>query len=210
MNLKELQNLHEAYLEVYKPILNEREESTISRASRKLVDVAVKQPLKRAIKKSVKTGLGAAKEVAKAPVRAVMKHGSEQPEGTKRRAVSDFLHKVRHATLSPKERKRREKEQDKKNKELEKFRRKRERARAAARRQHQRTRHLTGKYRNVGVGSRESVREKYDVYDIILTYLLEEEYASTIKEAEIIMINMDEELRNDILQEVFDSYAIQF
>jgi hypothetical protein len=51
--------------------------------------------------------------------------------------------------------------------------------------------------------SREIVRKKtnedYDLYDIILSHLLDEGYAETIEAAERIMVNMSENWRNSIL-----------
>ena len=42
-------------------------------------------------------------------------------------------------------------------------------------------------------------REEYDLYDIILSHLLDEGYAETPESAEAIMVNMSEEWRNSIL-----------
>ncbi len=41
--------------------------------------------------------------------------------------------------------------------------------------------------------------ESYDLYDIILSHLLDEGYAETPEAAEVIMVNMSEEWRNSIL-----------
>ena len=41
--------------------------------------------------------------------------------------------------------------------------------------------------------------ENYDLYDIILSHLLDEGYAETVEAAEAIMVNMSEEWRNSIL-----------
>ena len=42
-------------------------------------------------------------------------------------------------------------------------------------------------------------REQYDIYDIILSHLLDEGYAETLEAAEAIMVNMSEEWRNSIV-----------
>ena len=42
-------------------------------------------------------------------------------------------------------------------------------------------------------------REEVDIYDIILSHLLDEGYAETPEAAEAIMVNMSEEWRNSIL-----------
>jgi hypothetical protein len=41
--------------------------------------------------------------------------------------------------------------------------------------------------------------EQADIYDIILSHLLDEGYAETIESAEAIMVNMSEEWRNSII-----------
>jgi hypothetical protein len=43
------------------------------------------------------------------------------------------------------------------------------------------------------------VDESYDLYDIILSHLLDEGYADTQEAAEVIMVNMSEEWRNSII-----------
>jgi hypothetical protein len=42
--------------------------------------------------------------------------------------------------------------------------------------------------------------EEVDVYDIVLSYLIDEGYADTIEQAECIMVNMSEEWREEILE----------
>jgi hypothetical protein len=46
--------------------------------------------------------------------------------------------------------------------------------------------------------------ESYDIYDIILSHLLDEGYAETQEAAEAIMVNMSEEWRESIVEEVLD------
>ena len=41
--------------------------------------------------------------------------------------------------------------------------------------------------------------EEYDIYDIILSHLLDEGYAETVETAEAIMVNMSEEWRDSII-----------
>jgi hypothetical protein len=43
-------------------------------------------------------------------------------------------------------------------------------------------------------------REEYDIYDIILSHLLDEGYAETPESAEVIMVNMSEEWRENIME----------
>ena len=47
----------------------------------------------------------------------------------------------------------------------------------------------------------EEVKESYDLYDIILSYLLDEGYAETNEAALAIMANMSEEWRGEIVEE---------
>ena len=44
------------------------------------------------------------------------------------------------------------------------------------------------------------MQEQVDLYDIILSHLLDEGYASTEESAEVIMVNMSEEWREDIVE----------
>ncbi len=44
--------------------------------------------------------------------------------------------------------------------------------------------------------------EEVDIYDIILSHLLDEGYAETPEAAEVIMVNMSEEWRKDIVEEL--------
>jgi hypothetical protein len=50
----------------------------------------------------------------------------------------------------------------------------------------------------------EEQKEQVDLYDIILSHLLDEGYAETEEAAEAIMVNMSEEWRESIVEEVFD------
>ena len=52
---------------------------------------------------------------------------------------------------------------------------------------------------------RSSRNEEYDLYDIILSHLIDEGYADTEDAAESIMVNMSEEWREDILAEAITS-----
>ena len=50
----------------------------------------------------------------------------------------------------------------------------------------------------------EEQKEQVDLYDIILTHLLDEGYAETEDAAQAIMVNMSEEGRESMVEEVFD------
>ena len=51
------------------------------------------------------------------------------------------------------------------------------------------------------------VSESFDLYDIILSHLLDEGYADTQEAAEAIMVNMSEDWRESIVEEVLDEDA---
>ena len=57
---------------------------------------------------------------------------------------------------------------------------------------------------------RETQREEYDLYDIILSHLLDEGYAETPEAAEAIMVNMSEEWRDSIVEEMLDEGKKEF
>jgi hypothetical protein len=48
-------------------------------------------------------------------------------------------------------------------------------------------------------GRKRIQQESYDLYDIILSHLLDEGYADTQEQAEVIMVNMSEDWRESIL-----------
>jgi hypothetical protein len=48
--------------------------------------------------------------------------------------------------------------------------------------------------------------EEVDIYDIVLSHLLDEGYADTIETAEAIMVNMSEEWRDEIIDEAYVDY----
>ena len=54
--------------------------------------------------------------------------------------------------------------------------------------------------------AKSSMGEGYDLYDIILSHLLDEGYAETQEQAEVIMVNMSEDWRDDIIDEAYVDY----
>ena len=46
----------------------------------------------------------------------------------------------------------------------------------------------------------QGIRDSYDLYDIILSHLLDEGYADTQEQAEVIMVNMSEDWRESIME----------
>ena len=55
---------------------------------------------------------------------------------------------------------------------------------------------------NAPKGPKIKVKEQTDLYDIILSHLLDEGYAETQEQAEVIMVNMSEEWRESICENV--------
>ena len=53
---------------------------------------------------------------------------------------------------------------------------------------------------NAPTGPKIKVKEQVDLYDIILSHLLDEGYAETQEQAEVIMVNMSEEWRESIVE----------
>ena len=54
----------------------------------------------------------------------------------------------------------------------------------------------------------EEQKEQVDLYDIILTHLLDEGYAETPEAAEAIMVNMSEDWRQSICEEKYKTYVV--
>jgi hypothetical protein len=52
---------------------------------------------------------------------------------------------------------------------------------------------------------RRNPQESYDVYDLVLSHLLDEGYADTFESAEAIMVNMSEEWRDGIVSEMINN-----
>ena len=66
---------------------------------------------------------------------------------------------------------------------------------------------VQGKNRDRGKGNRAAKRVsalKEDLYDIILSHLLDEGYADTQEQAEAIMVNMSEDWKESIVEEVLE------
>lgn len=61
-----------------------------------------------------------------------------------------------------------------------------------------RERHKTG----ARMSSLRTQSEEYDFYDLVLSYLLDEGYAETLEDAEVIMVNMSEDWRDEILEDL--------
>jgi predicted kinase len=133
------------------------------------LDEASKNTIGKLAWKATKAGANLAWKGVKAATKAVRDYGSYYPVGSKRRAVSDTIDKVHQATLSDAEkRKRRNAIHRARNtrrgrEELEARQKKSQevsdRWHEQKRKKQEERRARTGRYRNVGAGSRESVRE---------------------------------------------------
>ena len=53
---------------------------------------------------------------------------------------------------------------------------------------------------------KQGIKDSYDLYDIILSHLLDEGYAETQEQAEVIMVNMSEDWRESICEGAYDVY----
>jgi hypothetical protein len=53
----------------------------------------------------------------------------------------------------------------------------------------------------------QGIQDSYDLYDVILSHLLDEGYADSYEAAESIMVNMSEDWRESIIEEVLDEGA---
>ena len=53
---------------------------------------------------------------------------------------------------------------------------------------------------------KQGIKDSFDLYDIILSHLLDEGYAETQEQAEAIMVNMSEDWRESICEGAYDVY----
>jgi hypothetical protein len=61
--------------------------------------------------------------------------------------------------------------------------------------------------RGVALGLAKRMKEEVDIYDLVLSHLLDEGYAESVENAEVIMVNMSEEWRESILENRGMSYS---
>jgi hypothetical protein len=77
-------------------------------------------------------------------------------------------------------------------------------AKEAANRARGEAKRAAGKKKTFGNRLMRNEEQGYDVYDIILSHLLDEGYAETVEAAEVIMVNMSEDWRESIVEEMLD------
>jgi len=188
MNLQDLHNLQEAYLDVYDNIM-EKEDSPYEKASDAALDARYGYGRASGDKRSF--GRAANRSSAAAALRA-LRRGERSGSGTSTEAGSDAVHQgwARTAKTSadqtPEKKERRaglantpysKLPEDEKEKDRVSF--------NAVRAVYNRNK---------------TQKEQTDLYDIILSHLLDEGYAETQEQAEVIMVNMSEDWRESIME----------
>jgi len=187
MNSQELRALQEAYNQVYQQ-LDEKEDSPYEKASDAALDA--RYSYGRATGPKTAFGRAANRSSAAAALRAI-RRGEISGSGTSREAGADAVHQgwahtARTSTDQTPEKKAKraglantpysQLPDDEKEKDRVSF----DAVRA--------------------VYNRRNQREDFDLYDIILSHLLDEEYADSIEKAEAIMVHMSEEWRESIVE----------
>jgi len=191
MNSQELRNLQEAYINVYDNIM-EKEDSPYEKASDAALDARYGYGRASGDKRSF--GRAANRSSAAAALRA-LRRGERSGSGTSTEAGSDAVHQgwARTAKTSadqtPEKRERRaglantpysKLPEDEKEKDRVSF--------NAVRATYNRNK---------------TQKEEYDLYDAILSHLLDEGYAETQEAAEAIMVNMSEDWREGIVEATY-------
>jgi len=190
MDAQELRNLHEAYLEVYQ--LDEKENSEYEKASDAALDARYGYGRAQGDKRSF--GRAANRSSAAAALRAI-RRGLRSGSGTSREAGADAVHQGWAKTAktstdqTPEKKAKRAKLADTPYSQLPDDEKEKDRVSFDA---------VRATY------NRRNQREEYDIYDIILSHLLDEGYAETLEAAEAIMVNMDEEWAQSIVEEILD------
>jgi len=187
MNSQELRNLQEAYLDVYNNIM-EKEDSPYEKASDAALDS--RYGYGRATGDKHSFGRAANRSSAAAALRA-LRRGERSGSGTSTEAGSDAVHQgwARTAKTSadqtPEQKERRSVLANTPYSNLSDDEKKKDRVSFNA---------VKAVYNN-----RKNLNNSYDLYDLILSHLLDEGYAETVEAAERIMVNMSENWRNSIL-----------
>jgi hypothetical protein len=196
MNSQELRNLQEAYIDVYDNIM-EKEDSPYEKASDAALDARYGYGRATGDKRSF--GRAANRSSAAAALRA-LRRGERSGSGTSTEAGSDAVHQgwARTAKTSadqtPEKKERRaglantpysKLPEDEKEKDRVSF--------NAVRAVYNRNK---------------TQKEEFDIYDIILSHLLDEGYADTQEQAEVIMVNMSEDWIESICEEKYKTYVV--
>ena len=192
MNSQDFRNLQEAYLEVYDNIM-EKENSEYENASDAALDARYGYGRASGDKRSF--GRAANRSSAAAALWAI-RRGERSGSGTSREAGADAVHQgwattaKTSADQTPEKKERRAKlantsysnlPDDEKEKDRVSF--------DAVRATYNRNK---------------TQKEEFDIYDIILSHLLDEGYAETPEQAEVIMVNMSEDWRESICEAILE------
>ena len=200
MDSKDIRNLQEAYLDVYDNIM-EKEDSEYEKASDAALDSRYGYGRATGDKRSF--GRAANRSSAAAALRA-LRRGERSGSGTSREAGSNAVHQgwaktAKTSTDQTPEKKERRAglantpysnlPDDEKEKDRVSF--------DAVRATYNRNKNINASYET-------------DIYDVILEYLINEGYADTVENAESIMVNMSEDWRESIVEEVLDEGYVDY
>jgi hypothetical protein len=192
MNSQELRNLQESYIDVYNNII-EKEDSPYEKASDAALDS--RYGYGRATGDKHSFGRAANRSSAAAALRA-LRRGERSGSGTSTEAGANAVHQGWAHTArtssdqTPEKKERRAKLADTPYSNLPNDEQEKDRVSFNA---------VRAVYNN-----RRNINASYDLYDVILSHLLDEGYAETVENAEAIMVNMSEEWRESIFEEVLD------
>jgi hypothetical protein len=188
MNSQDFRNLQEAYLGVYDNIM-EKENSEYEKASDAALDARFGYGRASGDKRSF--GRAANRSSAAAALRA-LRRGERSGSGTSTKAGSDAVHQgwARTARTS-----------------ADQTPEKKERRAVLANTPYSKLPKDEQEKDTVSFNAVKAVynrnktqKEETDLYDIILSHLLDEGYAETQEQAEVIMVNMSEDWREDIVE----------
>jgi len=191
MDAQELRNLQEAYMEVVEnQQLDEKEDSPYEKASDAALDARYGYGRAKGNKRSF--GRAANRSSAAAALRAI-RRGERSGSGTSREAGADAVHRGWAKTAktstdqTPEKKAKRAKLANTSYSNLPDDEKEKDRVSFDA---------VRATYNR----NKETKKEEYDIYDIILSHLLDEGYAETPQGAEAIMVNMSEEWRDSIIE----------
>ena len=190
MDPKDIRNLQEAYNSVYDNIM-EKEDSEYEKASDAALDSRYGYGRASGDKRSF--GRAANRSSAAAALRAI-RRGERSGSGTSREAGADAVHQGWATTArtsadqTPEKKERRAKLANTSYSNLPDDEQEKDRVSFDAVR---------------AIYNRNNTqKEQVDLYDIILSHLIDEGYADTIENAESIMVNMSEDWRDSIFEEL--------
>jgi hypothetical protein len=189
MDAQDLHNLSEAYREVYDNIM-EREDSPYEKASDAALDARYGYGRATGDKRSFGR---AANRASAAAMLKRLRRDRDEGRSTSRESGADAVHQGWAHTArtssdqTPEKKERRAKLADTSYSNLPDDEKEKDRVSADA-------------VRAVYNRNKSTKKEEVDIYDIILSHLLDEGYAETPEAAEVIMVNMSEDWREDIVE----------